>query len=110
MTFNESELLEHFDNDKEMISDLIEVLEETYPETLANLKAALDAQTFAEIELHAHTLKGMLSNFFCDELKEKAFELEKMGREKSLDHATEKYSELEKQIPGLLQDLRSFCG
>ena len=108
MLFDESKLLEHFDNDQEMIQELVLVLNESYPETMSKLKEAMDAEDFSNMELHAHTLKGMLSNFFAEELKEKAFELEKMGREKTLEGSKEPFNFLDRKLPELTKELRGF--
>ena len=110
MLFDESKLMTHFDQDKEMILELVEVLKETYPETSSKLKTAIESEDFSNIELHAHTVKGMLSNFFAEELRETAFKLEKMGREKSLDKPLELYASIDEKVPLLIRELRGFCG
>ena len=107
---NESKLLEHFESDKEMITEFTNTLDETYPTVLENLKSGIEQKKFSEVELHAHTLKGMLLNFFCDDLSDLALKLEKQGREKeNLEGAIELYGKLEKSIPDLVKELRGYC-
>ena len=110
MMFNESKLLEHFESDKEMIFELTNTLDETYPVVLESLKSGIEQKKYTEVELHAHTLKGMLLNFFCEDLSDMALRLEKQGREKdTLDGALELYDNLEKSIPELVKELRGYC-
>ena len=73
---------EHFDGDEELIGELTEIFDGSYPKSLAALVVAIQEKNFSEIELHAHTLKGMISNFFAVELKNAAANLEKIGRDK----------------------------
>ena len=74
-------LKSHYGEDIEIIEDLIEIFDSTYPESMAELEKAINASDFGNIELHAHTLKGMVANFFSSELKDKFYELEKKGKE-----------------------------
>ena len=105
---NIEELKTHFDGDEELIGELVEVFEETYPETLSSVKLAIEGQNFSDLELHAHTLKGMIANFFAAELKNAAFELEKMGKNQQITGCDEFVNLLERDLPLLVQELRSL--
>lgn len=70
----------HFGDDRLLIEQLVEIFKETYPEVLDSLKIAVNEQEPRKIELHAHTLKGMVSNLFCQKVAQKCFELEARGR------------------------------
>ena len=109
MNFDKDALMEHFDGDNEIIVELIEVFEMSYPETLESLKTAIIEGNAKEIELHAHTLKGMLSNFFAMELKEKAFSIEQMGKDSSVDNAGSVYEEISDKMPALVDDLKKLA-
>lgn len=74
----------HFDGDSELISELLEIFKRSYKDHLNSLKLAIAQKNFQEIELHAHTLKGMVSNFFADEVKQNIFNIEKLGRNQSI--------------------------
>lgn len=109
MLVNKEELRLHFDGDEELILELLEVFEESYPETLSLLKKSLEESNAKDLELHAHTLKGMVSNFFAQSLKEAAFSLEKMGR--SEDFSSEGSAHitiLEKGLPELVVEIKSI--
>lgn len=108
MYFKVEEVLNHFDGDNELIGELIEVFEVSYPECLQKISRALDENNSKDLELHAHTLKGMIANFFAYELKENAFELEKMGRNNQIgDHSTIVLN-LEEGLPILVNELKSI--
>lgn len=108
MLVNEKELKVHFDGDEELIGELLEVFEDSYPDTLASVKKSIEEKNLQDLELHAHTLKGMISNFFAQTLKDAAYSLEKMGREGSLSGEAEHVDVLEKGLPQLVTDVRSI--
>ena len=108
MIINEKELMLHFEGDEELIGELLEVFETSYPETLASLKKSLTEKSIKDLELHAHTMKGMVSNFFSKELKDAAFELEKMGREGKIENENQFLEILEAGLPKMIQDVRSI--
>ena len=68
----------------------------------------MESEDFSNLELHAHTLKGMIANFFAADLKSAAFELEKMGKEKKIENGNEYYEKLERDLPLLIDELRSL--
>lgn len=108
--FDEKQLLNHFDEDMEMVQDLVEIFSESYPESIQALKEALEASNYKDIELHAHTVKGMIGNFFANELKEIAYKLEQMGRDEVLNDDTKaQFSLLSEGLPRLEQALKDFC-
>ena len=108
MLVNEKELKIHFDGDEELIGELLEVFEASYPETLDLVVKSIESQNLIDLELHAHTLKGMVSNFFASELKDAAFALEKMGREGSLQSPDEYVRTLNEGLPQLIIEIRSI--
>lgn len=70
----------HFSGDKDLIVKLVGIFKETYPEVLKDLLNAINKKSPRDLELHAHTLKGMVANLFCEEIASKTFELERRGR------------------------------
>lgn len=107
MIVNMENLKLHFDGDEELIVELLEVFEATYPKTLASVEKAMKEKNHSELELHAHTLKGMISNFFADELKEASYALEKSGREK-IDTDLDKWLKILKdKLPGLVEEVKN---
>lgn len=70
----------HFGGDKDLIDQLIVIFRETYPQVMKDLMKAIQDESEKDIELHAHTLKGMVANLFCEEIAKKCLELEVRGR------------------------------
>ncbi|MDP7320653.1 MAG: Hpt domain-containing protein [Bacteriovoracaceae bacterium] len=108
MLINEKDLKVHFDGDEELIGELLEVFEETYPETLLAIKSSIETENFQDLELHAHTLKGMIANFFAEDLKQKAFILEQQGRNKEKTELIENFNELNQKLPLLVNELKAI--
>ncbi len=108
MMVNQEELKTHFAGDEELILELVDVFNETYPDVLSSIKSAARDGDFKNLELHAHTLKGMIANFFASELKDAAFELEKMGREQKLGDSGPHIIKLESGLPALVGELKTL--
>lgn len=81
MSINIDQLNNDFDGDKEMIRALLEVFESSYTEHLEKLESSILRKDFENIKLHAHTLKGMCSNFFAEKAVELSLYIEIQGRE-----------------------------
>ena len=105
---NVQALKEHFDRDEEMIGELVEIFESTYVDILNDTKSAVETKSFSELEHAAHTLKGMIANFFADDLKVSAQELEKMGRQSELVEADAHIENLISGIPVLIDELKNI--
>ena len=99
---------EHFDGDEELIGELTEIFDSSYPTSLAALVVAIQEKNFSEIELHAHTLKGMISNFFAVDLKNAAANLEKIGRDKVDTEIKANLSYLEENLPKVSVEVRKL--
>lgn len=98
----------HFAGDEEMIGKLVEVFAETYPSIMTELKESIIAHDFEVIERSAHSLKGMVANFFSSAIKEDCFTVEKMGKSKNLDKIEQYTTRIEENIPKLLLEVRLF--
>ena len=95
----------HFGDDKLLIEQLVEVFKDTYAEVLDGLKIAVNEQSMGKIELHAHTLKGMVANLFCQKIADKCFELETRGRAESLlGDEVEVTNKIEELIAAMLEE------
>ena len=79
-----------------------------YPAMLAEIRSAVDAGKAKILERTAHTLKGMVGNFRCDEAMEAAYTLEKYGRDNRLGGASEAVETLAAKIDQLDRQLREF--
>ena len=71
---------------------------------------SLQEKDLKKIELHAHTLKGMIANFFAEDLRVAAYEIEKMGHNSDISGYENSLNVLDQNLPRLIGELRSFCG
>lgn len=102
-----SKINEHFAGDEEMIGELLEVFESTYPEVIARLDLAINSQLSDQIKLEAHTLKGMISNFFSEELRLCAYEMESKSTELQVDELNIQLDNLKVKLPILINEIRN---
>ncbi len=109
-TFDQDQLMEHIDGDLEFLEESIEILQEDGPALLAEIRAAIDAQDAEALVRPAHTLKGMLANFFAGTAKDAAADLERRAREDRLDGAAELLVELDAGLAQLGDELQAFVG
>ena len=106
---NIDEFKSHYGDDIDIVGDLIEIFEVSYPETLSSIEKAIIEKNFKDLELHAHTLKGMCSNFFSEELKSSCLSLEKMGRDQVLaDNHKDLLNNLDENLPKLIEELKEL--
>ncbi|MCG6911908.1 MAG: response regulator [Deltaproteobacteria bacterium] len=85
--FDREALLQAFDNDWEFFLEVVDMFVADYPQMMQDIRDAITDGDFSGLERKAHALKGMLGNFQVEASVQKAFALEKMGRENSLEHA-----------------------
>lgn len=102
LLFDPKAFTENFGNDHELIEFLISQFSESAPRLLEDINRALIDQKHKELESAAHSLKGALSNFFCLELREMAYQLETCGKKKDFKKALGIYYELKNSV-GILQ-------
>lgn len=91
-------LLRRASGDPELFRELIEMLRVSGPQDLQKIKTAVEAQDAAGLERNAHSVKGMMQNFFRGRVVALAYTLELMGREKQLDGAQRTLSALEEEF------------
>ncbi|MFC1855619.1 response regulator, partial [Thermodesulfobacteriota bacterium] len=70
-----------------LLCDLVEEYINELPNSLAELKEAIDNKVSKVIERKSHNLKGTFSNLGGEEASLAAFELEKIGKESRIDDA-----------------------
>lgn len=102
---NIGELEERLGGDNELLAQIVELFAETYPETLADLDAAIAAGQADSIRRHAHTLKGMIANLGAKSPAQRAFEIETMGRDNTLEGIEDKCARLKELVSAFHQAL-----
>jgi len=106
--FDEQALMDHVDGDLEFLQETVDMLEEDGPELLDQIQAAVTARDAAALVKPAHTLKGIMGNFFAEKPERVARELERMGREEQLAHAETAVSTLRQETERLITALKAF--
>ncbi len=101
-------LLEAFNHDKAFISEVVEMFISDYPLMMAKIKAAIQDKNGEVLNLNAHGLKGMASNFHAKKAAEAAFALEKKGRENQFENATDYFHVLSEELTLLEKSLRNM--
>jgi PAS domain S-box-containing protein len=99
--FDRKALLQAFDNDWDFFMEVVDLFVADYPQMMADIKQAIDQQDPSKLERTAHALKGMLGNFQVDASVEKAFVLEKLGRDKTFDKAGATFDTLTEELARL---------
>ena len=99
--FDNRALLEAFDNDGDFLRDVIDMYMADYPEMMGTIRDSIRKQDADMLHRTAHALKGMLGNFNVGTAVEKAYRLEKMGREAIYDNAEEICAQLSSELDRL---------
>ncbi|MDZ4662249.1 MAG: Hpt domain-containing protein [Pseudomonadota bacterium] len=109
MVINEKQLLENFENDWVLINELTSICILKLPEYLNNVMVAVANKDFAKLELHAHTLKGSVSYFGYEPLREASHQLEIAGREKKTGGLDIQLSTLQQEFKVFYKDLEELA-
>lgn len=97
---------EHFAGDEELIEELVEVFEVSYLDVLSRLDQAIKRDAREDVKLEAHTLKGMISNFFAEDLRATAFEIESRAAKMPQEDLHKKVMYLKEKIPTLINEIK----
>jgi signal transduction histidine kinase/CheY-like chemotaxis protein/HPt (histidine-containing phosphotransfer) domain-containing protein len=71
--------------DEEMVMDTTKMFSEDAPQIIRKLDEALKAKTCEDVQLHAHSLKGILALIGANLLRQKAYQLECAGKERNTE-------------------------
>ncbi len=91
---NKQEALARVEGDLELLGEMIQVFLEEYPKTMDSIRGGIATRNAAEVELHAHSVKGAMRNFGDSSAVNVAFDLEKLGRNKDLAQAQAVFEKL----------------
>ena len=105
MEVNKEKILKHFDNDTELLNSLVQILEKQYMADIEAMHTAIESSDVKKFTMHAHNIKGSLSNFFVESIVESAKNLEMTGRAGSLP-SSELVDELSTNVEKLIGLLR----
>lgn len=102
MIFDEEEFRIRFRGNEDVATQIIEQFAKRLPEMLQVIKVAIQSNNSLDLERSAHTLKGVVSNFYSEPAARLADQLEKMGREKKLAQANVVFDSLEVKTKDLM--------
>lgn len=106
--FDESELLSRVDNDTAFLAESVQMLIADTPAMLEDLRRALAAGDAPTVARHAHTIKGMVSNFCAAPAQDCALAIERMGKSANLSGAAPAVEELQEHLSALTDELARF--
>jgi PAS domain S-box-containing protein len=106
--FNRVALLDYVSGNEALLRKIIGRFREQSPKLLEAVREAVASRDTERLQFSAHTVKGVVGNFFAEAARDAALRLEMMGRERKLDGATEAYAVLEQEVNRLREALASL--
>jgi PAS domain S-box-containing protein len=95
----------HFTRKPEMLQKLREVYQTELSKRLIEIRQAMDSQSFSDLIMAAHNLKGASGTIGASEVREKALQLELAGRDADMETVREAYRFLEAAAQRLIDSL-----
>jgi HPt (histidine-containing phosphotransfer) domain-containing protein len=105
MILDEEALMEECDNDKGLLSRMVEIFDRDARDRLPRLREAVRSGNAVAVKEEAHALKGGIGTFYAKAAYDTAYVLEKMGADGNLSNAQATLQTLESQLQSLRQKL-----
>ena len=105
---NENELVEEFEDSfdiLEMMLPKFEVGVRESVEKVAKLLAGSDTKALSE---ELHSLKGMVANFYAEELYQSVVDMEQTAKQGSTDGLAEKLKQVQSLYPQVIEEVRGL--
>ena len=102
-------MLTRLGGDEDLARQLAALFLEECPQMLERVRQSVQQTDPDVVRRAAHAFKGSVANFVEGGAAASAFELEAMGRDNRLSEAPAVLERLEREIAGLLVDLRRFA-
>jgi HPt (histidine-containing phosphotransfer) domain-containing protein len=100
--------LSYVGGDIQFLAELAELFLQDYPRLMEEMRHSIRLSNHSDLERAAHTLKGRLAFFGVNAMRDKAFGLEMMGRERNSTNAVQALAEIESAMEGLLLEFNSL--
>jgi|SRR5579863_2316197 len=107
---NFTELFERAEQDRELVQLLLEIFKKDFPRHHLSLKEAVARKDAKQVEVVAHTMKGMLLNMAARRAADLLGRLEKTAREGDESSLKESLGFFENEVSGLLPELETYLG
>ena len=85
MSIDTLEVFEIFKDDLEILDEIFNEFQQTHETYFKNIEEAISQKNAKNLELHAHTLKGVMRNFYYDPAVTYLQDLETSGRNENFD-------------------------
>ncbi len=108
MKFDTQELNLMFGDDTEIFYEIFADFKDSADEMVSKIEEAINSKNSADLEISAHTLKGVLSTFCSTVAKEISFELEMKGKNGDFDGCAESLETLKVEVTALIDELGSY--
>ncbi len=106
--FNLKEALKLVEGDEEFLKEIAEIFIKKSPDSLKRIKEAIEREDPEELARAAHKLKTELASFGAEKARQRAYNLEVMGRKMDMSMVMQEYEALEKEIGYLVRALKGF--
>ena len=108
MLIDKARLFNEFAGDEEILAELRDTFLSELPKLMNAIEATIKDGNAKGLEHSAHTLKGAVSNFQTQKVKDAAFALENQGRQGSLDGAAANFETLKQLMSELQNELATL--
>jgi len=98
----------NFAGDEDILKELIQDFKDAKEQMIQEMRDGHTTQDFSLLERSTHTLKGVVSNFFAEPLKQKLATLEEMGRKKKIENFEEQMEIISTDIETMLEEVDHF--
>jgi signal transduction histidine kinase/DNA-binding response OmpR family regulator/HPt (histidine-containing phosphotransfer) domain-containing protein len=96
--WDRTKALERVDGDEPLLRELVQIFLEESPKQLTAMRRAIESANLEAIETTAHSLKGELGYLGLPTAAEKAKDLERMGRERTLQPVAELFLTFQSEV------------
>jgi PAS domain S-box-containing protein len=96
--FLEADFVNRLMDDRELAGDIMQTFLSDMPQQLEVLREAVAGNDAERVHRQAHAIKGAASNVSAEALRDAAFALETLGKEKRFDGAEEAYKRVEVEL------------
>lgn len=105
---NKETLLEEYAGDAEILSEIIQVLLDSYSEKVNKIDEGINNNDIKQVEFFAHNLKGAFLNFHVDAVSSALKEIEFIAKDGSLEGVREKFDFVKEDIIKCIEELKNL--
>ncbi|MDD2337896.1 MAG: response regulator [Geobacteraceae bacterium] len=108
--FDREQALASVEGDLGLLKEVVNIFLEEYPNTMKEIRDAIDGADSHRLNRAAHSLKGLVGNFGASAAFETALSLEMLGKENDMSGALAAYSSLIEEMERLRKALMEEAG